>query len=244
MSELSAEQSDAAAVTRLNALSPLDHDAMAALRTAAGRPRKFRSGRELLAERQEITETLLILDGWAARQRILEDGRRQIVEFLLPGDLIGSCDYTRPVVSVPVVALTEVVACVAPDPGISASLSRAYALSRALGEVRLAAQITRLGRMNAQDRIVDLLLELSERLAAAGLATRTRFMLPLTQELIADAIGLTTVHVNRTLQTLRQAGALTLKGRELIIPNPNTLRQSIGRQPMRITAGDIDPVGG
>lgn len=230
------EQLKAAAVTRLNALSPLDGQALAALRAAVDRPRQFRAKREMMVEGQEITETLLILNGWAARQRILEDGRRQIINFLLPGDLIGSCDYDRPVASSSVIALTEVEACAAPDPGVSPALAVVYALSRALGEAYLAAHITRLGRMNAQDRISDLLLELLERLELAGIASNGRITMPLTQEVLADAVGLTSVHVNRTLQALRKESAIDLKGRELVLPNPDALRRSVGRVAMRVTA--------
>lgn len=104
-----------AAIVRLDALSPLDDRALQALQAAADRPRQLRAKREFLAEGQEITEPLLVLSGWAARQRILADGRRQIVDFLLPGDLIGVCDHDRPVSLTSAVALTGVEVCVAPS---------------------------------------------------------------------------------------------------------------------------------
>ena len=229
-------QQSAAAITRLAALSPLDPEASAALSSALQRPRTFRARRELISEGQEITETLLILSGWAARIRLLEDGRRQIHNFLLPGDLVSYRDLERPVASSTVIAITEVVVCAAPDPSVSPALGRAYAQSRALEEAHLLAQITRLGRLNAHERIADLLLELFERLKLGGLASDGRYLLPITQEVIADALGLTSVHVNRTLQTLRREGALDWKGREVVLSNPSALRRTIGRLPTRVTA--------
>ena len=190
----------------------------------------------MLAEGQELATPLFVLSGWAARQRVLKDGRRQIIDVLLPGDLIGLCGYDRPLLTSAVVALTDVVTCAAPAPDLSPSLARAYALSRALAEAYLCAQVTRLGRMNAQDRICDLLLEILERLQLAGLARQGRLALPLTQEVIADTVGLTSVHVNRSLQALRREGGLDLKGRDLAILKAEALRHSIGRAVPKVVA--------
>lgn len=226
----------AAAAVRLAALSPLDDQATSALAQAMERPRRFRVRRDIVSEGQEIGETLLILSGWAARVRTMEDGRRQILNLLLPGDLIGYCDHERPLAVSTVVAATDVDACIAPNPSVSPALGRAYALSRALEEKYLFAQITRLGRMNAQERMADLLLELLERLALAGLAENGRYLMPLTQEVIADALGLTSVHVNRTLQALRREGALNWKGREVVLPDPEALARNVGHPSLRVTA--------
>lgn len=221
------------AITRLRTLTPLDAPAIAALDDASRRPRTFRARREVLAEGARIEEVLLILSGWAARVRILEDGRRQILDFLLPGDFIGLCDHADAIATSAVTAMTDLQVCASPSAEQHPSLRRAYALSRALSEVDLLAQITRLGRLNAHERIADLLLELHERLAVAGLAVDGRFTIPLTQELIADALGLTPVHVNRTLQTLRRDGSLSWKSRELVLLDPAALSRSMGRGSVR-----------
>ena len=235
MHALPAAQPTPAAVLRLTALASLDGDARAALDLAIRRPRTFRARRDMLAEGQEITETLLILSGWAARVRLLPDGRRQILNFLLPGNLIGLCDHARPVASSTILAITDVDTCIAPAASVSPSLGRAYAMSRALEEAHLLAQITRLGRLNAQQKVGDLLLELLDRLELAGLAANGRYLMPLTQETLADALGLTSVHVNRTLQALRREGFVDWKGREVVIPDPAALGRSIGCPPIRVT---------
>jgi CRP-like cAMP-binding protein len=224
------------AVHRLEALAPLDRRAIDALEAAMQRPRAIRPRCDLLTEGAEIGEPLLVLDGWAARVRQLADGRRQILNFILPGDLVGLYDQDRPVASSTVMAFTPVLICEAPGRGTSLALDRAYAMSRALDETHLLAQITRLGRFNAHERIADLLLELLERLELAGLASNGRYSLPLTQEVLADALGLTPVHINRMLQQSRRAGELSWSGRDLILRDPEALREQIGRQPVRVAA--------
>lgn len=224
------------ATVRFDKLATLDAAGKAALQQAARRSRRIQRKRELLTENEEIPETLLILSGWAMRIRLLEDGRRQVLGFLLPGDLVGLSYLESAVASTTVVAVTDMDICTAPHPSISPSLARGYETGRMFEETYLLAQITRLGRMNAHERITDLLLELLDRLELAGLALRGRLEIPITQELIADALGLTSVHVNRTLQALRRDGSLEGKGRDFIVSNPDALRQSIGRRTVRVMA--------
>jgi CRP-like cAMP-binding protein len=135
-----------------------------------------------------------------------------------------------------VIAITDVELCQAPEPNASPALARIYALSRAHDDAYILAHITRLGRMNAYERLADLLLELFERLELAGLCGGGHYHMPLTQEMLADALGLTSVHINRTLQVLRREGALGLKGRELALSDPSLLRRQIGRAPIRVAA--------
>lgn len=241
MSDHPARQPIPPAIARLASLADLDATAQAALKLAVQRPRRTRVRRELIAEGEEITVTHLILSGWAARVRILEDGRRQIINFLLPGDLIGHYGQDRPVASSSVVAITELDSCTAPGAAVSPTLARAYAHSRALEDAYLLSQVTRLGRLNAHERIADLLLELHERLELGGLAADGRFSLPITQEVVADALGLTSVHVNRTLQDLRKEGSVDWKARGIYLPDPDALRKRTGRSPVRVTAEQARP---
>ena len=225
-----------AAVRRLNTLVPLDDDATFALTDALTTARPIKPRRELIGEGHEIVEPMLILSGWAARVRFLADGRRQFLSFLLPGDVVGLGQQTRPVATATVIALTPVEVCSAPSREKSPALAEAYALSRALDEAYLLANVTRLGRLNAQERIGDLFLELLERLRMAGLESGNSFALPLTQEMIADALGLTSVHVNRMIQLFRREGDLTWKTGRLTLTDPAALARKINRQPVRVSA--------
>jgi CRP-like cAMP-binding protein len=95
--------------------------------------------------------------------------------------------------------------------------------------------VTRLGRLNAQERIGDLLLELNERLALAGLADPQGFAMPLTQEMLADALGLTPVHVNRMLQLARREGDIEWRPGRVTLTDVAALAQKVGRAPVRVS---------
>jgi CRP-like cAMP-binding protein len=221
------------AVRRLAALAQLGAQDIAVLEDAIGRSRWVPARRELITEGRPIPGPLLIVDGWAARVRILPDGRRQFLTFLLPGDLIGMCHQPRPLAVSTVITLNDVTACPAPL-GVSA-IDAAYRMSQALDEAHLLSQIIRLGRLNAEERIGDLLLEFNERLTLAGLSIDDSFSVVLTQEMLADALGLTSVHVNRMLQSMRRAGDVVWKGGHVRLPDVARLARRIGRVPMRVT---------
>jgi CRP-like cAMP-binding protein len=223
------------AIRRLNNLTPLDVPAIDALRNALGRTHRLEARAELTREGKSTGEPLLIAEGWVARVRHLFDGRRQLVSFAMAGDLLGNCEFEGSLASSTIVALTPVHVCPLPDASLSPTLARAYAISKALDEAHLIAQVTRIGRLSAHERLVDLLLEFYERLQTNGQAGEGRFRMPLTQELLADALGLTSVHLNRTIQLARRAGELTWTGREVRLTDPKALALSIGRMPVRVS---------
>ena len=233
---LRAPQPQGPAVTRLAALAPLDAETLDALERSIASSVSDRARSELLTEGREIPSALLIVEGWAARMRILPDGRRQFLSFLLPGDLIGLCRHDRPISVSTVVAITPVTTCRAPDSGQHAGLAQAYALSAALDEAYLLAQITRLGRLSALERLADVMLELYERLVISGQVYKGAFDMPLTQEMLADVLGLTPVHVNRMVQQARHQGWLEWRARRVTISDPAALSTIVGRQPVRVQA--------
>lgn len=160
-----------------------------------------------------------ILSGWGCRQRILSDGRRQIIALLLPGDLVGPTLYPRLLAPCTGMALTametvdigplmEHAYTTAPS---QSGLTRALHLLDRRDELALRNQIVRLGRQTAYERILHLLLELRDRLGVTGGAQTDSFAMPLTQEVLADVLGMTVVHVNRTLQQARREGTIELK---------------------------------
>lgn len=152
------------------------------------------------------------------------------MSFVLPGELIGLCEQEHPRALSTVIACTPCLLCDAPRRGASMALDRAYAASRAVDEGYLLAQIARIGRLDAHDRLLDLLLELMERLELAGLAERGRFFLPLTQEQLADALGLTSVHINRMIQQARREGQIELQAKTVLIRDVDKLRAQLGRR--------------
>jgi CRP-like cAMP-binding protein len=215
----SARRGEGAILNRMRALGPVSPDVVALIESLQA-AQTLKAGAELIGERDLANKPRLLIAGWAARARWLPDGRRQIVSLVLPGEALGVCLRPGPLVLCTTVALTTVQvfdaapvqrAILDPDPQwfglrdlthISASLDEAYLLNN----------IVRLGRQTAYERMCHLLLEIHERLAMAGVGEGDSFPMPLTQEVLADATGLSIVHANRTLQQLRREHLLDLHG--------------------------------
>jgi CRP-like cAMP-binding protein len=213
MAERKPDLSEGRAAARLGLLATLDTDELHALDDALEFRQHIASHHTILEEGCRVSSPSIIVSGWACRTRIFLDGRRQILSLLVPGDLIGVCRQSDPIAATGAVALTDVILCPAPKPEHPGrGLSEAYAMSGALEEFYLFRQIARLGRMSAYERIADLFLEIGERLSAVTRGPRDRFPFPLTQETLADLLGLTSVHVNRMLQLFRRQGLLEVRG--------------------------------
>ncbi len=165
----------------------------------------------------------IVLSGWACRTRTLADGRRQITAFLLSGDI---CDLDNVFFDPPgesVSALTECEVAAIPKARLRDLARRDADFAEALGwfaahdKVVLGARIASLGQRPAQERIAHLLCELITRLRARGEANGDSCRVPLTQEQLGEALGLTTVHVNRVLQGLRADNVVVRDGDRLTI---------------------------
>ena len=195
------------ALSRRGTLAP---DEERAARAGLSEMQVTGNGGELVAEGTRLNRAQILLEGWAIRQRVLSDGRRQIFSFLLPGDIFGICARPGGEALYATVALTSVVT--APLAMLYDALQRAPSSAGgrvvrdmlSLEESLLVNQVVRLGRQSAHERLINLLLEFHDRLAAAGLVEDGSFTLPFTQEVLSDALGLSTVHTNRTLQQLRR----------------------------------------
>jgi CRP-like cAMP-binding protein len=200
----------------LRALSALSDAELEFMRTLVERRERHGVGDELIAERAAGMRPRFILSGWACRQRVLPDGRRQIFSFLLPGDHLGLSRRPGPELS-SVTALTALETAdaepllAAIQAGRAPGLARAHACAEPIEQTQLFDHMVRLGRQTAYERVAHFLLELQHRLEVVGLGDAQRFPLPLTQEVLADALGLSIVHVNRTLQQLRRERLIELR---------------------------------
>lgn len=225
-----------ASLARLAALAPLSERELEALRDAERLRERFPPHREIVAEGEPVRGLAAVLSGWAARVRHFADGRRQLLSLLLPGDLIGNCRQEDPLAVTTIVALTEVALCPLPDSRGMPGLARAYAISGALDEAYLYRHVARLGRMGAYERIADWLLEIEERLGAAGLtAEQGQLPIPLTQEMLADTLGLTSVHVNRTLQSFRRKGLIEWRSGKVTLRDRRALVMLLAYRPVAIS---------
>lgn len=196
-------------------------DERIALDTAcAGPAMTVRQRRDLIREGDRPRGVNLILDGWAFRYKTLEDGRRQIISFYLPGDLCDLHGYILKEMDHSVGALTQVRYVEVARERIEALTAIGPRLQQALWwDTLVTAAVQRewtvnLGQRDAIERLSHLFCELFFRLRAVGLTDGRRCEIPLTQTDLAEATGMTPVHVNRMVQELRARGLIRWKGRE------------------------------
>jgi CRP-like cAMP-binding protein len=194
--------------------------------------REIDARRDLLREGDPPKNVFLVLDGWACRYKTLPDGRRQIVSFFVPGELCDLNVYMLKQMDHSIGAITRLkVAEIGPDE-FEQFMHKSPRITQALywdGLVSLAIQrewTLNVGQRTAYERIAHLLVELFLRLRIAGLSDGNSCDFPLTQLDIADATGLTAVHVNRTLQELRKAKLIELQSRTLTIPDLDALKSA------------------
>ena len=162
-------------------------------------------------------------DGWLARYKILHKGSRQIIDFILPGQIFGlqASLFKRSLYSV--VTITEVTLSTIPFDMVdnvferNSTLAKALFWSAAYEAAILGEHLIDAARRSAYERVSHLLLEICVRLNGVHLSDEMTFSIPLTQELIADALGLTTVHVNRTLRALREDKLIATDGHSVTI---------------------------
>lgn len=157
--------------------------------------------------------------GWACRQWIGEDGSQQIIDFILPGDVIlpmqspkhSSTVFLVALTAISLVSASAVFETVADDALRYTGLKSALAFEQQLESERLINQVVRLGALQATERLADLLAEFHRRLRPVHLANRGRFECPLTQSVFADALGTSAIHMNRTFKLLERSGKITRK---------------------------------
>jgi CRP-like cAMP-binding protein len=175
---------------------------------------------------KEEGRPVLIASGWAAAVAHLEDGRRQIVALFVPGDILDPGqdlqDGIEPLALTTVRTMDAATLAAALDAEPNAALkplSQAWASARRDAQCRLVRHVVRLGRLSAYERTADLFLELHRRLRRAGVADERGMPLPLTQEMMADHLGLSVVHMNRTLQQLRRDGLIANRAGQVVFPD-------------------------
>ena len=190
--------------------------------------------RDILKEGQRVDECHLVLSGIAARYKILPDGSRQIFAFLIPGDLCDAEVFVLEEMDHSVMALSETRCAIIPATRMKALLREVSCLAEALwwGTMTdlavLRERIVDHGRRDARERIAHLFYEMLVRYRLVGGAADGSFPFPVTQEELADATGLTPVHVNRTLQQLREDGLIALRSKTLTVLDPAELKRVAG----------------
>ncbi len=187
--------------------------------------------RTIWREGESISGVPVICQGWAAAAVAMSDARRQILSFLLPGDMVSMVLISQPVIPCSVEAITDVRYCSFPRDRLQTAVRRQPALLTLISSIWRdeAARADRLaidlGRRGAAERIASLIVALSDRLAQRGMMRGQTMNFPLRQHHIADAVGLTVVHVGTVLADFRRAGLLEITDRSLTLADPAGLRR-------------------
>lgn len=159
-----------------------------------------------------------VQEGWACRYSVIPDGRRQITAIFLPGDFCEPQWLLAGKAQLPIIAITPMTVTEIPLENIYGQPGKGVQdLLGAMLEAfnRQTDWIVSLGRKSAKARVRDFLLELHRRLKVSGHVSAHRCTIPLTQQDMADVLGLTAVHLNRVLMDLRKSGAISLRGKTL-----------------------------
>ena len=186
-------------------------------------------GAEIIAAGQDQAELYTLYAGWALRCKTLPDGRRQILNIILPGDLIGLQGAMFEAASYSVEAITEVQLCLLPRRKVWSLFENMPELAfdvTWLGsreESIVDENLTSAGQRNAIERIAALVIQLYKRLNVLGMVVNGAMPFPLTQQHIADTLGLSLVHTNKSLAKLRKLGMFSQTNSTLLLSNPKAL---------------------
>jgi CRP-like cAMP-binding protein len=189
------------------------------------------AGTEIIRPGEESVELYTLYSGWAFRFKFLPDGRRQILNFLLSGDLLGLQAAMFDTARHGIEALTQVELCLLPRARIWSLFGQMPELAfdvtwlGAHDESYVDENLMSIGRRSAAERIAALIIMLFKRANGLALVTDRTFAFPLSQQHIADALGLSLVHTNKTLARLRRLGMFTQANGTLTLTNPRVLER-------------------
>ena len=227
---------DSVLAKKLNTFIPLTPKELNALAEIQSSPLSVKRGKQLTQEGQTGHKAFVLQSGWACSYKDLRNGQRQIISFPIAGDCVGlrsvllrTADHSFATLTDAVVSPVEgehIVKCVTEFPRLGTALL--WAASR--DEAMVVEHLVNIGRRSAIERTAHFFMELAERLSLVGLATEAEFHCPLSQYVLADALGMSAIHVNRMLRQLREQDLLTLHKGNVEIHDLNGLRKLAGFQ--------------
>jgi CRP-like cAMP-binding protein len=219
-------------IAKLNAYTSLSTASEQAINDMASRRMvALDRGQDIISEGEDPKTVNLLVSGWACRYKMLEDGRRQILAFFVPGDLADLHVYILKAIDHSISAITPVkYAKLAPKEFEELSDGHPKLLRALWWESLVTDSIQRewlvsVGQRTALESIAHLACELYLRLKTVGLVEGKECDFPLTQNDLADALGMTQPHVSRTITEMNQTGVATLKRGKLRVNNLSQLKQ-------------------
>jgi len=232
---------------KLSAFAQLSSDELAYLAELQSRRRTVAALTDIVHEGQENHRAWILQEGWANCYKLVPSGGRQIISFPLPGDFMGLRSVLLRTSDHSFASLTDVVISEVSSqrmieifhdfPRLAAAIL--WATSR--DEAMVVEHLVNIGRRSAIERLAHFFLELEQRLSMVDLASSGGFTCPLNQYVLADALGLTAVHVNRVLRQMRERGLITVKAHQVIIHDLDGLRALAGYDSAYLNQGDQRP---
>lgn len=220
-----------ALLRRIRYFADLDDQDKKDVRALKGHEKRFARGAEIIDAGQQLDSVLIVKQGWAIRYKTLDDGRRQVLNVLLPGDMFDLQVLVAAEADHSVMAVTEL-ETLSITPTVfrdiltqSGKLTLAFWWMQVQEEAFLREQIVRNGQHSARERIGHFLLELHRRVQIVDKGTRDGFRLPLTQTVIADALGLTPIHTNRVLRQLERDNLIERDGGWVVFKDSEKLAE-------------------
>jgi len=202
---------------KLGAFVALSDDEISALDRLHGRRKVFAAGRGIVHQGQANQSAYILASGWVCSYKLLSGGARQIVDFQIPGDFLGLRSVLFRTSDHNVEPITRVEASEVLTHDLLETFRRTPRLATAVlwaasrDEAMVVEHLVGVGRRGAKERTAHFLLELGARLKLVGLGSASGYACPLSQYLLADALGLSAVHVNRVLRELREDGLVTFQ---------------------------------
>jgi CRP-like cAMP-binding protein len=196
--------------------------------------------RDLVVDGYEYRKLAFVRDGFGARYKLLRNGKRQIVNIILPGDVVGLPGGFLDLAVFSVVTLTDVRLDVCSLDEFVALCYRRPKFALALSWLAVqeatayAERIVDIGRRTSHERLAHFLLEIHARLKSVGLADDKAFELPISQEVMSDTLGLSVPHLNRMLAKLRRDGMIASTARRIELKNTEALRLLAHFQPAKL----------
>jgi CRP-like cAMP-binding protein len=230
-------------INKLSGFSAISGDDRKWLEAVSSRPRPISKNVDLITEGEAPDQLMLILEGFAYRYKLTVEGRRQIFAYLVPGDfcdlhaaLLQEMDHSIATLSrcsivyIPTWAVHDLTEN-------RPALTKAFWWCTLVDAAVLREWVVNVGQRPPDQRIAHLFCELHVRLEAVGMTTNGAFQLPITQAELADTVGITSVHANRCLRTLREAGLVAFRSQSVQILDLKRLKEFASFKPNYLHLG-------
>lgn len=209
--------------------APLTEPEVAVVKKLQSAVRHIRRGTDIIVQGRKYEGIFIIVDGFGLRYKIMSDGKRQVFNISLPGDMVGypACFFDQALYSV--TALTNVTVCAITFSDMAEMfrsfprLAMALFWSTAHETAMFGEHLADVGRRSAYERVAHFVLEMSMRLSEIGMSNGRTFIMPLSQAKIADVVGLSVPHINRMLRRLRDEKFIKMNGSQIQIVDREAL---------------------